>query len=164
MKTTIALTVLLASVLTARTQGSFTSSLSPIVPTPDNSWIRGTGDFSLDGASADFFITFDLEGVIPTTARLVGTRSDFLFDLGTPHIAIHYPGGGGGATEFWGSFSLPDVLHDDFVGGRTTLLLTGSLLGDFQGAVVSVPEPSSTSLFLGGLATTFCFWRIRLRR
>src|SRR6266487_2324225 len=108
MKTAIALAALLASLLTVRSQGTFSSSLSPIVPTPDNSWFRATGEFSLDGASTGFTITFGLEGVIPTTARLVGTSGDLIFDLGPSHIAVHSPGpwpdGYDGATLFYGSF------------------------------------------------------------
>jgi hypothetical protein len=170
MKTTaaLALTVFLASSLTAHAQGNFSSSLSPIVPTPDNSWLRATGEFSLDGASTGFMITFGLEGVIPTEARLVGQSSDFLFDLGPAHIAIHSPGpwpdGYDGATFFYGSFLLPDALRDDFLGGRTTLLLTGSFLGDFQGAIAPVPEPSSVFLLAGGVATVLCFRRTRFQR
>lgn len=160
--------MLLASLLTPQAQGAFSSSLSPVVSTPDNSWLRATGEFSLDGASTGFMISFALEGVVPTAARLVGLSTDFLFDLGPAHIAFHSPGpwpnGYDGATLFYGSFLLPDALRDDFTGGRTTLLLTGSVLGDFQGAVVPVPEPSSILLLAGGVATVFSFSRRRVRR
>jgi PEP-CTERM motif len=168
MKTTIVLATLVASLLTGRAQGTFSSSLSPIVPTPDNSWVKATGEFSLDGVSTGFMITFGLEGVIPTTARLVGASSDFMFDLGSPHIAVHSPGpwpdGYDGATSFYGSFSLPDPLRDDFLAGRTTLLLTGSFLGDYQGTVLPVPEPSSVLLFASGVAALLCFCWTRFQR
>lgn len=168
MKTAIVLAALLASLLTVRSQGAFSSSLSPIVPTLDNSWFRATGEFSLAGAATDFTITFGLEGVIPTTARLVGASSGVIFDLGPSDIEIHspgpWPGGYDGATLFHGSFSLPDTLRNDFLAGRTTLLLTGSRLGDFQGAVVPVPEPASVSLFAGGIVALLCSCRTRFPR
>src|SRR2546425_11210554 len=92
MKTAIILAVILAALLTTQAQSTLSSSLSPINPTPENSWFRATGEFSLDGTSTSFAVTFGLEAVIPSLARLVGTSSDFTFDLGSAHIAIHSPG------------------------------------------------------------------------
>lgn len=168
MKTTASLLLVLSIVLSADAQGTFRSSLTPVAPTPENSWIPATAEFSLDGSSVGFVISFGLESVVPTSAHLGGAGADFVFDLGSPQIAIHSPGpwpnGYDGATAFYGSFTLPDTLRDDFLAGSATLQLLGSVAGDFSGAVLPVPEPSSLALLLCSLTAIVLtsrrrFWR-----
>jgi hypothetical protein len=155
MKTIASLFLVLSVVLSANAQSTFTSSLSPIVTTAQNSWFPASARFSLDGSSAGFVVSFGAEAIVPSSAQLLGSAGDFSFDLGSPHIAIHSPGpwrsGYNGATAFYGSFIMPDSLREDFFAGTATVQLLGSAVGDFRGALVPVPEPTCIALFAGGL-------------
>jgi len=159
MKTTITLGALIGVLFSAHAQGTFRASLSTIPP--ESSWFPAFGDFSLDGSSNRFSITFGYEGIIPTTARLVGTSSESVFDLGSPFIVIHSPlpspDGYDGSTSFSGSFLLPDNLREDFIAGRTTLLLRGSDVGDFHGAVLPASRPLIQRLDRQGSTLRFQF-------
>ena len=162
MKATIGLVALIGALLSAHAQGTFRASLSTIPP--ENSWFPAFSDFSLDGSSNRFNITFGYEGIIPTTARLVGTSSESTFDLGPPHIVIHSPlppvpspDGYDGSTSFFGSFLLPNDLREDFIAGRTTLFLLGSEVGDFRGAVLPASRPLVQGLDRQGSMLRFQF-------
>jgi hypothetical protein len=102
----------------------------------------------------NFTLSFTLEDVVPTTAQLVGPESTFVFDLGMPFVTIHSPGpwpnGYDGNTAFFGSFTLPDELNEDFVAGRTILELLGSRMGDFRGPVVPAPAPKIAAFMRNG--------------
>jgi hypothetical protein len=152
MKTISSLIILLlGTVVAATAQSNFRASLAPTEP--ENSWIPASAAFSLDGPSASFTISlgYELSGAAPpTTARLGGTNAEFTFELVTPSIVVHFPlpwpsepwpFDYGPSTSFGGSFLLPDNLREDFIAGRTTLLLLGGQVGDFSGAVLPVSPP-----------------------
>ena len=162
MKTTITLVALIGALLSAHAQGTFKASLS--TSPPENAWFPAFAEFTLDGSSNRFNITFGYEYIIPTSARLVGTNSEFTFDLGPALIVIHSPGGPDGwpdgydgSTSFFGSFLLADNLREDFVAGRTTLLLLGSGVGDFRGAVLPTSRPLIRELDRQGSTLRFRF-------
>ncbi len=142
MKQLSSLIGLLAIVASATAQSTFVASLAPVFPTPENSGIPASAQFSLSGSAVRFTIQFGREFIIPTSARFQGTSGEFAFDLGTPLIVIHSPGpwpdGYDGSTIFFGSFVLPDTVRADLVAGRTELFLRGSAVGDFSGAVLPV--------------------------
>jgi len=142
MKTIASLFLLFGSLLSASAQSAFKTAFTP---TPENAWVPARAEFLLDGPSASFVILFGFEGIVPSTARLIGSETNFTFELGPALIIVHSPGGPDGwpdgydgATIFFGSFVVPDSLRNDFVNGRATLLLQGSTVGDFRGAVVPV--------------------------
>ncbi len=133
---------MLGSLLSASAQSAFKTAFTP---TPENASVPARANFLLDGPSASFVIWFGFEGIVPSTARLVGAETNFTFELGPPLTVIHSPGGPDGwpdgydgATVFLGSFVVPDSLRNDFVNGRATLLLQGSGVGDFRGTVVPI--------------------------
>jgi hypothetical protein len=142
MKPLSSLIGLLGIVASATAQSTFVASLAPVFPTPENSGIPASAEFSLSGSAVRFTIRFGLEFIIPASARLQGTSGEFAFDLGTPFIVIHSPGpwpdGYDGSTIFFDSFVLPDTVRADLVAGRTELFLRGSAVGDFSGAVLPV--------------------------
>ena len=128
----------------------FRSALTPVVPTPENSFITGAAAFALNGTNVSFTISLGLENIVPATARLVGTQSVSTFDLGTPFIVVHSPGpwpnGYDGSTAFFGTFAVTAGMLEDLVAERTTLQLLGSRVGDFSGTVLSAPLPQLGSI------------------
>src|SRR5206468_4809215 len=52
----------------------------------------------------------------------------------------------GAGTSFGWTFPLPDNLREDFVNGRTTLVLLGGTVGDFRGRVLPASPPIIESL------------------
>lgn len=163
MKRTSSLLVLLGTVVSATAQSAFIASLAPEVPTPENSNIPASAEFSLTGSAVSFVIRFGLENIIPTSARLRGENREFTFELGTPFIVIHSPGpwpdGYDGSTTFSGSFLLPDSLRAELLAGRANLFLPGSAVGDFSGAVLplSVARPVIAGLDRQGSLLRFHF-------
>ena len=121
----INLSILFGAVTMATAQTNFTAQLT----IADDPSITGVAAFALEGSSVGFTISITLEDVVPTTAQLVGTdpQSVFTFDLGAPHVVVHSPGpwpnGYDGSTAFFGTFTLPDSLRDDFLAERTILEL-----------------------------------------
>ena len=159
MKRIISFIGLLGMVVSATAQSTFVASLAPLSPTPENSGIPASAEFSLAGSAVKFSIRFGREFIIPTSARL----GQFAFDLGTPLIVIHSPGpwpdGYDGSTTFFGSFVLPDPVRADLVAGRANLFLPGSSVGDFSGAVLPalVARPVIAGLDRQGTLLRFHF-------
>src|SRR5438093_2347943 len=145
-------------VFTATAQANFRASLAPMPPTPVNFNIPARAAFSLDGSSVSFAISVGIElsgAAPPTTARLGGINAEFTFDLGVPSVVVHFPlpwppepwqFDYGAGTSFGGTFPLPDNLREDFVNGRTTLVLLGGTVGDFRGRVLPASPPVIESL------------------
>jgi hypothetical protein len=138
------------SLAAAVAQNSFRATLTPVVPTPENSWITGTAGFALNGNSVNFTISFGLEDIVPMAAHLTGPDSELAFDLGPPFITLHSPGpwphGYDGSTAFFGSFVVSDQLRDDLMAGHATLHLLRTRVGDFSGAVLPASPPQIAQL------------------
>ena len=149
-KTIYSLILLLGVVAGSSAQNNFRATLTPMVPTPENSFINGAAAFALNGTNVSFTISLGQEDIVPTTAQLVGPQSLFTFDLGTPYIVVHSPGpwpnGYDGSTAFFGTFALPAGMLEDFVAERTTLRLLSSRVGDFSGPVLFAPLPQLGSI------------------
>lgn len=154
---TIYLSLFLGAAVCAPAQSTFKAVLT----TPGNPVITGAAAFILEGTAVSFTISFNLENVMPTLAQLVGPQSSFTFDLGTPFVVVHSPGpwpnGYDGSTAFFGAFTLPDNLREDFVAGRTTLQLPGSRHGDFSGPVLPASPPQIASFSRQGPGFRFSF-------
>jgi len=150
IKTIHSLVILFGIVAGSAAQNNFRATLTPVVPTPENSFITGAAAFALNGTNVSFTISVGLENIVPTTAQLVGPQSVSTFDLGTPFIVVHSPGpwpnGYDGSTAFFGTFAVPAGMLNDLVAERTTLQLLGSRVGDFSGTVLSAPLPQLGSI------------------
>lgn len=163
MKRIAPVVLMFSALLSARAQGAFSAVLTS---TPEAAWFPAKAEFRLEGSSASFVISFGYEGIVPASARLSGAGTNFDFALGSAFIIVHSPGGEfgwpdgyDGATIFFGSFVLPDSLRNDFVNGRTTLLLPGSIVGDLSGTVVPLLaiEPVGSNVVLSWPAASTNF-------
>ena len=153
----ITLTILLGATAAAMAQSNFIANLT----SSESPSITGAAAFTLNGTAVNFTLSLTQEDVVPESAQLVGPQSTFEFDLGEPFITIHSPGpwpnGYDGSTAFFGSFTLPDELEDDFVAGRTTLELLGSRMGDFRGPVLPAQTPQIAAFTRNGSMVQLSF-------
>ena len=154
---------LLAAVVTSAAQNNFIASLDLVRNAPsDGAGFPARAEFSLDASTVKFTIRFGAEGVIPTAARLLGSR-EFSFELGAPMIVIHSPGpwpdGFDGSTTFSGTFTLPDNLREDLSRSIVRVFLLGSALGDFEGAVLpyEITRPTIGAVERAGSSLRFHF-------
>lgn len=159
MKSIFALFGILTTVLTTSAQETlrFEARLSPVTPTATNSWINSTARLELDGYLVNYSAEISFEEFLPVNCSLDGAGTSVTFAMNWADMTIHRPGrvpgpGYDGVTYFRGSFTLPDLMKQELVTGKTTLTLRPpGRYGDFQGLVLPIPEPSTGVLTIVGL-------------
>jgi len=82
LKGTASLLLALSLAFSACAQGTFRADLTPLIPNPDIPSYSAVARLSFDGATVSFSVWFGWAGVVPTEARVLGSSSEFGFDLG----------------------------------------------------------------------------------
>ena len=167
MKTLLSLLLITGNLANVFAQGSieFAATINGSNElSPNNSFVAGTGTFSLSGSNMDFTVSLQplfapISGGIYGPANASQTGS-LIFDLGAFFGTAPY-NGFPGSIDFFGNLSLNAQQISDLESGLwyVNILTPAYPAGEARGQIAPVPEPSARLLL--SLGAAFFFWKAR---